>query len=67
MGVMDRDVSVKIASEEHGLDVWYRPLVLPLLNMERARWPACCGGQCEPCAMLLVRVAERALALLEGA
>jgi hypothetical protein len=61
---MTRDEALQEASEEHGLAEWYRPCVLPLLTLERDRWPQCCGGQCEPCAVTLVTVATRVLALM---
>jgi hypothetical protein len=47
------------ASAELGLDDWYRDCVRPLLTMPESRWPQCCGGACEPCSDLLVRVARR--------
>jgi hypothetical protein len=47
------------ASDEFGLQVYYRDCVRPLLGMEEERWPQCCGGQCEPCNQTLVSVARR--------
>jgi hypothetical protein len=61
---MDVDSALKQASEEIGLQDYYRDMVRPLLNMPRTQWPSCCGGGCEPCAQTLVAVAERVLALL---
>jgi hypothetical protein len=58
---MELEAALKLASEEHGLQEWYRDMVRPLLRMPRTQWPTCCGGGCEPCAQQLVRVAERVL------
>jgi hypothetical protein len=55
------DRALTAASDELGLQPWYRDCVRPLLRMERTRWPRCCGGNCEPCNALLVAVAERVL------
>jgi hypothetical protein len=51
------------ASDENGLQDYYRDIVKPLLR-EPYEWPRCCGGGCEPCAEQLVRVAKRTLILL---
>jgi len=61
---MELDVALKQASEEIGLQEYYRDMVRPLLRMPRTQWPSCCGGGCEPCAQTLVAVAERTLALM---
>jgi len=61
---MDVDTALAQASEEIGLQDYYRDMVRPLLNMPRTQWPSCCGGGCEPCAQTLVAVAERVLQLL---
>jgi hypothetical protein len=53
-----------MASEEFGLQEWYRDCVRPLLGVEEARWPRCCGGACEPCNQTLVSVARRVHELL---
>lgn len=47
------------ASEEHGLQDYYRDCVRPLLRTGEEGWPQCCGGSCEPCAQTLVNVARR--------
>jgi hypothetical protein len=47
------------ASEEVGLQAYYRDCVRPLLGVTPEGWPRCCGGQCEPCAETLIRVARR--------
>ena len=47
------------ASEELGLQDYYRDCVRPLLGVGESGWPRCCGGQCEPCAQTLVNVARR--------
>lgn len=52
------------ASEELGLQEYYRSCVRPLFNMPRSQWPGCCGGGCEPCAQVLIAVADRVLELL---
>lgn len=52
------------ASEELRLQSHYRDLVRPILNLPRKQWPTCCGGQCEPCALTLVAVADRVQDLL---
>ncbi|HEY2517771.1 MAG TPA: hypothetical protein VGI39_43175 [Polyangiaceae bacterium] len=46
-------------SDEFGLQSYYRDCVRPLLRMPESQWPTCCGGGCEPCNQLLVKVAER--------
>jgi hypothetical protein len=62
---MELDEALVQASQEIGLQDYYRDMVRPLLRMPRAQWPSCCGGGCEPCAQTLVAVAERVHALLE--
>jgi hypothetical protein len=62
--VMDVDTALVQASQELGLQEYYRDMVRPLLRMPRTQWPSCCGGGCEPCAQTLVLVAERVLNLL---
>jgi hypothetical protein len=52
------------AGEELGLQEYYRSCVRPLFAMPRSQWPQCCAGGCEPCAQLLVAVAERVHQLL---
>jgi hypothetical protein len=56
--------AIERARDEVGLQRWYRSMVGPLLKMPRTQWPRCCGGGCEPCALTLIAVAERAQALL---
>lgn len=60
---MDVEAALRQASEEHGLQDYYRDMVRPLLKMSRQQWPGCCGGGCEPCAQQLVLVADRVLEL----
>jgi hypothetical protein len=55
------DAALHAASEEHGLETWYRDCVRPLLYQPEEQWPGCCGSNCEPCAQLLVTVARRTL------
>ncbi|MFO0738916.1 MAG: hypothetical protein U0270_23655 [Labilithrix sp.] len=64
MGDPTLDSALKQASDELGLDEWYRDCVRPLLRDGPARYPRCCGGGCEPCNQLLVRVAERTRELM---
>lgn len=52
------------AGEELGLADYYRSCVRPLFRMPVTQWPMCCGGGCEPCAQLLVAVADRVCGLL---
>jgi hypothetical protein len=61
---MSVDEALAQAAAENGLASDYVDIVRPLLRDPPERWPRCCGGGCEPCALQLVRVAERALALL---
>lgn len=58
------DAALRRASDELGLAEWYRDCVRPLLRTGPEGWPRCCGGGCEPCNELLVRVAVRTKALL---
>ncbi len=52
------------AIEELGLQEYYRSTVRPLFGIPRSQWPTCCGGGCEPCAQMLVAVADRVYELL---
>lgn len=52
------------ASEQHGLQTYYRDCVRPLLGAPMSRWPQCCGRGCEPCAVTLVAVADTVYDLL---
>ncbi len=52
------------ASDEVGLQDYYRPCVRPLFSMPVTQWPTCCGSRCEPCAQTLVAVASRICELL---
>lgn len=61
----DIDAAIARASDEFGLQDWYRACVKPLLRTPRSGWPMCCGGGCEPCNQTLVSVADRALTLLK--
>jgi hypothetical protein len=58
------DAALTAASDELGLQDYYRDCVRPLLRMPEEQWPRCCGGVCEPCNQLLVQVAQRTLTLL---
>jgi len=60
----DNEAALKRASQEMGLQDHYVDCVRPLLGMGPAGWPRCCGGNCEPCALTLIRVAERVHQLL---
>ena len=67
-GMPDRDdaleAALTAASDEMGLQLWYRDSVRPLLRMPEESWPTCCAGNCEPCNQLLVEVARRVRAKL---
>jgi hypothetical protein len=52
------------ASDEVGLQSYYRVCVRPLFGMPRTQWPTCCGRGCEPCSQTLIAVAERVYELL---
>ena len=56
--------ALRQASEELGLQEHYRSSVRPLFQIPRSQWPGCCGGGCEPCAQILVGVADRVCELL---
>jgi hypothetical protein len=66
----EKDIALEAAlaqaSDEFGLQSWYRDCVRPLLRMPEAQWPACCAGNCEPCNQVLVSVARRTRELLEA-
>jgi len=61
---MELEAALVQASEEVGLQSYYRDCVRPLLYQPREQWPGCCGGGCEPCAQTLVQVADRVLTLI---
>lgn len=58
------DTALAEASDELGLQPWYRDCVRPLLRMNEESWPSCCAGNCEPCNQVLVEVARRVRAKL---
>jgi hypothetical protein len=58
------EAALEQASAEVGLQEYYRDSVRPLLGVGDASWPRCCGGDCEPCAETLMRVARRVHELL---
>lgn len=60
----DLNAALDRASEEHGLQSYYRDCVRPLFGMPRSQWPRCCGRGCEPCAQTLIAVAQRVYELL---
>lgn len=59
------DAALEKASDELGLESYYRDCVRPLLGQPRNQWPTCCGGTCEPCSQILVLVADRVAKLLD--
>jgi hypothetical protein len=63
---MELEQALAQASDEAGLQDYYRDMVRPLLRMPSTQWPSCCGGGCEPCAQTLVAVATRVKQLLES-
>jgi hypothetical protein len=58
------EAALRQASDELGLQDYYRSCVRPLFSTPTHHWPACCGGGCEPCAQTLVAVASRICDLL---
>lgn len=58
------DAALEKASDELGLESYYRDCVRPLIGQPRDQWPTCCGGTCEPCSQILVLVADRVQKLL---
>ena len=58
------EAALILASDEVGLQPWYRDCVRPLLGMPSERWPRCCGSGCEPCALTLIAAAERVLEIV---
>jgi hypothetical protein len=56
--------ALDVAAQECGLQDYYRDCVRPLLQMPVTQWPACCAGNCEPCAQTLAAVAHRVCELL---
>lgn len=58
------DAALEQASEEFGLETWYRDCVRPLIRSGRNGYPRCCGGSCEPCSQILIAVADRTLEIL---
>ncbi|WP_225410561.1 hypothetical protein [Stigmatella hybrida] len=58
------DDALAQACEEFQLPSHYWACVRPLIREPEGRWPGCCGGLCEPCAGLLVRIAARTLELM---
>ena len=59
---LELEAALVQASQEVGLQDYYRDSVRPLLGTKR--WPRCCGGGCEPCAETLIAVAKRVHELL---
>ncbi len=64
MGDPAVDAALEQASDELGLEEWYRDCVRPLLRSGPEGYPGCCGGGCEPCSQILVQVANRTLEIL---
>jgi hypothetical protein len=52
------------ASDEVGLEIWYRSCAEPLIELDDADFPSCCGANCEPCSLTLIEVALRARVIL---
>jgi hypothetical protein len=53
------------ASDELGLQDYYRSCVRPLFSLPVNHWPSCCGARCEPCMQVVVAVAYRVCDLLK--
>ncbi len=60
----DFNAALRQAGAELGLADYYQPCVRPLFGMPMRQWPRCCGGRCQPCAQLLIAVAQRTGELL---
>lgn len=60
------EAALQAASDEVGLQPWYRDCVRPILRLPEESWPSCCAGNCEPCNQLLNEVARRVRAKLGG-
>jgi hypothetical protein len=60
--VTELEQAIEAASDEVGLQPWYRSCVKPILSAPPERWPQCCGSNCEPCNLVLCEVARRVLA-----
>jgi hypothetical protein len=58
------DAALNRASEEVGLQDYYRSCVRPLFSLPVSYWPSCCGARCEPCMQVVVAVAYRVCDLL---
>jgi hypothetical protein len=58
------EAALTAASDEVGLQSYYRDCVRPILSAPVERWPRCCGDGCEPCNEVLCDVARRVLARL---
>lgn len=61
---MTLEEAIAAASEEGGLQTYYRDCLRPLLRDPEGFWPRCCGSGCEPCNRVLCAVAARALVLM---
>jgi hypothetical protein len=64
--MLSKEEALTQASREVGLPAWYIDNVRPLLRDPEGPWPRCCGGNCEPCAQTLIRVATRTLELMRS-
>jgi hypothetical protein len=62
----DLDAAMAQSAEENGLSPAYISIARPMVKDPDAPRPQCCGGGCEPCAELLNRVIERAIAILQA-
>lgn len=56
---MTLEDALEQALRENGLDPSFEGDVRELLATPRERWPACCGGLCDPCVLALHRAADR--------
>lgn len=63
---MNVDEAVARALAECGLDPSCARTIRDLVERRDEEWHACCGSQCEPCVVVLVRAVERVRALLEA-
>lgn len=63
---VELEAALRQASDEVGLQSYYRDCVRPLLR-EGSPPPRCCGSHCEPCNATLLRVAKRVRELMQPA
>jgi hypothetical protein len=53
-----RDLAVREAMREVGLDPAYARAVLDMVDDDEASWAGCCGSSCDPCNATLALAAR---------